>query len=119
MALYRLIGGSFQVVDHQPVIQGDTIGQVLDLDPALAEQLIMGGAALLPEEQAAQIFTAEDWKAHDTPVKMLQAAPEFHDKLRAARVAHHELRAKLNAPAPQQPVAPQLIVATVIEQKEA
>ena len=109
MALYRLIGGPFQVVDMQPVIQGDMIGQVLDLDPALAERLIAegaAGAALLPEEQAAQIFTAEDWKAHDTPVKMLQAAPEFHDKLRAARVAHHEFRVKLNAPAPQRPVAP-------------
>src|ERR1035438_3611396 len=111
MALYRLVGGPFQVVDAKPVIQGDIIGQSFELDPALAERLIMDGAALLPEEQAATIFTADDWKAHDTPVKLLQARPDFHDKLRAARVAHYELRTKLSAP-------DQVTAATTEQQKE-
>ena len=99
MALYRLIGGPFEVVDAKPVIKGEQIGQALDLDPAVAEHLIMHGAALLPEDNAAQIFTAEDWKKYDSPAKLAQAGSDFQDQLHAARIAHHEFKSGLIAAA--------------------
>ena len=116
MALYRQIGGEFQILDTQ--IQGDRVGQTFDIDPAIAEKAIIEGASMLPEETASQIITEEDWKQHDTAAKLARAKPDFQDKLRAARIAHHELRIKLSSPTSQEPVATPSIDATVTEQQK-
>jgi hypothetical protein len=93
---YRLVGGPFEAPDIN--LKMEVLGQSAELDEKLAEELIAGGAGMLPATQFAELIADDEAKKYPSAVSQQKAPPEFQEKLMQARIAVHDLRTALLAP---------------------
>jgi len=85
---YRFIGAESEVGPHLL----KRLGQEIELQPDVAADAMVK-CPLLPDADFAEIgFTADELKAFASPGAQMSAPPEFHEKLKLARMRWLELK---------------------------
>lgn len=92
MNKYRFVGAESVIGE----IHLKALGQPAELSAELANEAVLGGCAILPEETFAEIgFTEAECKQFAYPAQRTDASAEFAAKHKAALIAVHGWRESL------------------------
>jgi len=93
MGVYRFVGSYCEIDNGR--IKLDRFGQRVELGDDVADTVIRGGGAILPEEDFERLgFTAEELAAYAYPGQQESAPEGFKEKRNAAHLAYCRLRAE-------------------------
>jgi hypothetical protein len=93
MAKYVLFGGPFLNVDGPH--KGERFGEVLEFSEEDGRELILTGAAILPQADFDALFTKDDVTKYPNALMQERAPEAFKKNLLAAAVAWGKLRVDL------------------------